>query len=144
MIGGELLTGVCDYSDFYPGQKEPLARIYVPFRPQGASIRFAGLVDTGGHFCILSPEVVDLIGEALGDHGEKTSLLTAQGRLSGRLYRHRVELLAKKGENLDVEATVLVSPDWRGPSILGYTGFLERIRFAVDPRTNRFHFGSLD
>ncbi len=144
MIGDELLTGVCDYSDFYPGRREPLARIYVPFRPQGTVIRFAGLVDTGGHFCILSPEVVELIGDVFRGNGESTRLLTAQGRLSGRLYRHRIELLAKKGENLDVEATVLVSPDWSGPSILGYTGFLERIRFAVDPRTNRFYFGSLD
>ena len=143
MIGDGLLTGVSDYSDFYPGRNEPLARIYVPFRPQGLGVRFAGLMDTGGHFCILSPEVVDLIGDVLSG-GETTSLLTAQGRLSGRLYRHRIELLAEKGENLDLEATVLVSPDWRGPSILGYTGFLDRIRFAVDPRTNRFYFGSLD
>jgi hypothetical protein len=142
MIGDELLTGVCDYSDFYPGRKEPLARIYVPFRPHGAGIRFVGLVDTGGHFCILGPEVVDLIGDSLSG-GEATSLLTAQGRLSGRLYRHRIELLAEEGENLDLEATVLVSPDWRGPSVLGYTGFLDRMRFAIDPRANQFYFGSL-
>ncbi len=142
--GDEFLTGICDYSDFYPGRKEPLARIYVPFRAQGVDIRFLGLLDTGGHFCILSPEVVDLVGDVLSGSDEETSLLTAQGRLSGKLYRHRIELLAEEGENLDLEATVLVLSDWRGPSVLGYTGVLDRVRFAIDPRENRFYFGPPD
>ena len=43
----------------------------------------------------------------------------------------------------DAEATVLVSSDWQGPSIVGYTGMLDRIRFAVDPPANQFHFGPL-
>lgn len=143
MRHGELLTGACDYSDFYPGRKEPLARIYVPFRAQGAALRFMGLLDTGGHFFILNPQVIDLIAGSLSGGHDETSLLTAQGRLSGRLYRHRIELLAEEGDDLSLEATLLVSPDWQGPSVLGYTGVLDRIRFAVDPESNRFYFGPL-
>ncbi len=144
MTGDDFVTGGCDYSDFYRGRKEPLARIYVPFRPQGIAIRLVGLLDTGGHFCILSPDVVEMVGDVLGGSDEEASLLTSQGRLVGGLYRHGIELLAEEGENLELEATVFVSPDWRGPSVLGYTGVLDRVRFAVDPRANRFYFGSLD
>lgn len=135
------MTGVSRYSDFYPGRQEPLARIYVSFRPQDTRIRFVGLLDTGGHFCILSPEVVDLIGDTLGESDGETSLLTAQGRISGELFRYTIELLATRGDHLAVESTVLVSPQWRGPSVLGYTGFLDRIRFAIDPLENGFYFG---
>ena len=52
-------------------------------------------------------------------------------------------LHADEGESLDVEATVFQSPDWRGPSFLGYQGLLQRIRFAVDPETNLFYFGQI-
>ena len=141
--GDEFLTGVSRYSDFHPERREPLSRIYVSFRPQDARIRFVGLLDTGGHFCILSPEVVDLIGDTLGGSEGETSLLTAQGRISGKLFRHTIELLATRGDSLAVEATVLVSPQWRGPSVLGYTGFLDRMRFAIDPLENKFYFGSV-
>ncbi len=144
MTGEDFLTGACDYSDFHPGRKEPLARIYVPFRLQGVAIRWVGLLDTGGHFCILSPEVVEMVGDVLSGSDQEASLLTSQGRLVGGLYRHGIELLATDGENLELEATVFVSPGWSGPSILGYTGVLDRVRFAVDPRANRFYFGSLD
>jgi hypothetical protein len=136
-----ILTSYCDYSDFYPGQKEPLARIYVPFRVQGIDVRLVGLLDTGGHFCILSSAVASQIGAVLNDGEEETRLLTAQGLISGKLYRHTIELLAEEGDNLELEATIFVSPDWQRPSILGYTGFLDRMRFAVDPWENRFYFG---
>ena len=116
----------------------------MPFRLQGVAVRLMGLLDTGGHFCILSPEVVEMVGDVLSGSDEEVSLITSQGRLAGGLYRHSIELLAEDGENLDLDATVFVSPDWRGPSILGYTGVLDRVRFAVDPRENRFYFGSFD
>ncbi|MCP4657636.1 MAG: hypothetical protein GY856_19695 [bacterium] len=45
--------------------------------------------------------------------------MTARGRVRGELYRHGIKLIAKEGEDLGVEATVLVSRDWRGPSVIG-------------------------
>jgi hypothetical protein len=33
---------------------------------------------------------------------------------------------------------------WDLPNFLGLSGFLERIRFAVDPGSNLFYFGALD
>jgi hypothetical protein len=32
-----------------------------------------------------------------------------------------------------VDATVLLLPAWPGPMVLGVSGFLDRIRIAIDP-----------
>ncbi|MCP4590420.1 MAG: hypothetical protein GY842_06740 [bacterium] len=63
------------------------------------------------------------------------------GRYSGRLYLGAVKLTADKGKELDVDTTLFISPDWPGGNFVGYMGFLDRIRFAFDPRANMFHFG---
>ena len=138
---GTFARGVSEYADARPGMEEPLARIYIPFQPAGTDIWHLALVDTGGHFFIPSPEVLAAIRERLTDSFDRTSLMTARGRIHGELYRHQLALISITGEDLDVDATVFVSPEWDGPSVFGYTGMLERIRFAVDPATNLFYFG---
>jgi hypothetical protein len=54
-----------------------------------------------------------------------------------------ITIPADEGKSLDVEATAFVSPDWPWPNFIGYQGLLQRIRFAVDPETNLFYFGSI-
>jgi hypothetical protein len=49
---------------------------------------------------------------------------------------------------LDIEATVFipnlsVDEEWLYPNFIGLDGFLNRIRFAVDPASNLFFFGKL-
>ncbi len=57
-----------------------------------------------------------------------------------------VHIEAIEGESLDVE-TVAFIPNlppgevWPYPDFLGLDGFLNRIRFAVDPEHNLFYFG---
>ena len=87
--------------------------------------------------------MVDQIRDHLSERISAVDLRTAHGRLRGELFRHRITLIAEAGAPLDVESTVFVSPDWQGSTIFGYAGFLERIRFAVDPEANRFFFGPL-
>jgi hypothetical protein len=53
-------------------------------------------------------------------------------------------IVADEGESCEVEATLFVSRDWAYGNFVGYSGLLERIRFAVDPGTNDFYFGVLD
>ncbi len=139
---GTFAIGVSEYADTRPGIEEPLSRVYVPFQPEGTAIWQLALVDTGGHFFIPSPDVLASIRKDLTDSFDRTSLMTAQGRIHGELYRHHLVLIAAEGEDLDVDATVFVSSEWNGPSIFGYTGMLERIRFAVDPENNLFYFGA--
>jgi len=52
----------------------------------------------------------------------------------------------RQGQDLEIEATVFVptlppGETWRHPNFIGLSGFLERIRFAVDPEENAFYFG---
>ncbi len=138
---GIFATGYSEYADAMPGLEEPLSRIYVPVQPQGSDIWHLALVDTGGHFFIPGTDLLASMQGHLTDSFDSTSLVTAQGRLHGELYRHHLSLIAVEGEDLAVDATVFVAPDWTGPTVLGYTGMLERIRFAVDPENNRFYFG---
>jgi hypothetical protein len=45
-----------------------------------------------------------------------------------------IHLLADLGgTDIKVESTVLVTGDWSGPTVLGFHGFLEKLRFALDP-----------
>ena len=79
----------------------------------------------------------------LSDALDSLTLRTAHGPVRGALYRHRIEFLAEEGPNLDIEATLFISPEWHAPCFLGYSGVLERIRFAIHPQTNRFLFAPL-
>jgi len=115
----------------------------VRFRPHGTDTSFLALLDTGGHFCILSREVAKSIRGQLDDPFDSTELRTARGLIQGELHRHTIELIGESGQALDVQATVFVSPDWIGTSFLGYSGVLERVRFCIDPGSNSFYFGSL-
>jgi hypothetical protein len=71
-------------------------------------------------------------------------LSTRLGLYDGRLYRGSLTLLAQEGESLDLEVTFFLSAQWRGSNFLGYEGAMERARFAVDPRANRFYFGEIE
>lgn len=136
-------SGASSYLDAHPGIRDAQARIYVKFRPEGvdSQISFLALLDTGGHFCILSQDVVDLIEHRLTDRIQEVSLQTARGMFRGDLYHHRVSLIAERGETLRVETNLLVIPNWPAPCFLGYSGFLDRLCFAVDSHSNRFYFG---
>jgi len=134
-------VGASRYWDAYPGIRESQPRIYVKFRPYGTELPFLALLDTGGHFCFLNRDVAALIRDQLTDRLREFVLRTAYGPIHGDLYLHTIELVAEEGESLEITSTVFVSPEWRGPSFLGYSGALEHLRFAIDPRKNRFYFG---
>ena len=42
-----------------------------------------------------------------------------------------------------MDATWFVAPDWPGPSVIGWRGCLERMRFALDPGEEAFYFSEL-
>lgn len=140
--GESFATGSAEYLDARPGIREPLPRIYVKVQPEGCEISFLALLDTGGHYLILSPDVFEEIGDRLVEKVGQAELQTAVGSVRGDLFLHRVTLVAGRGEPLDFEVTVFVSPDWPGPCFLGYVGALDRVCFAVHPGNNRWYFGA--
>ncbi len=133
-----------EYSDGYPGLDEPLPRVYVKFQPSGTDTYHLALLDTGGHFCILSEEVAATVREKLIQGLGEVRLLTSQGRIRGELFKHDIELVADEGQNLVIEATVFVSSDWKRPSVLGYAGVVDRAQIALAPQNNGFYFGPLE
>ena len=105
------------------------------------------LLDTGAEWSVIGGEVAEILEDELGFSTESFSISTRLGKISGSLYRIPISLLAEQnsGDDLTVESSVFVSDEWNGPIILGYRGFLERIRFALDPGVvpdeQTFYFG---
>jgi hypothetical protein len=134
-------TGTARYFDQDPGVEEgPHARIYVRFEPGQLGSTFLGLLDTGAPWCIFVPELAEALGFDV-EPADDERISTRYGIFEGRLVRIPVRLLADEGESVEIQATVFVSGAWPGPNFLGYNGLLERLRFAIDPSSNTFHFG---
>ena len=138
-----LYSGAATYYDVLPESRETKARIYAEYRPQGVGTSFLGLLDTGGHYCILSPEAREAAAARMTDFLGHERLRTAYGPIEGDLCILPIQLLADDGDHLGLEVVAFVAPDWHGPSFLGYTGVLDRLRFGIDPHLNRFFFGPL-
>jgi len=109
----------------------------------------SAFVDTGSPYFLCDPEVASTLGLSPEDALGSETIRFRKERLNGKIHRFPVIFLAEAGENLPVEATMFV-PDltndqvWGDfPSIIGLSGCLERLRFAVDPSNDRFYFGAL-
>ena len=75
--------------------------------------------------------------------GEPATISSRAGTVKGKLVRATTILVADDGESVEVDSTVFVSGDWPEGNFIGYSGLLERIRFAIDPGSNSFVFGAL-
>ena len=104
------------------------------------------VVDTGAPYSILDPLIAKQIGFSPEMTLERTAVTVRGVKLRGSLIRLSTTLQAEVGENLTIDSTTFI-PDseeqWNQfPSFIGQAGFLERIRFAIDPNTNTFYFGA--
>ncbi|MEO5729649.1 MAG: hypothetical protein ABI134_13625 [Byssovorax sp.] len=91
------------------------------------------LLDTGAHWSIVGGEMAQLLEDEAGESIEIAAMATRLGIIRGRLHRLIVTLAADEGDDLDVPTTLLLAPSWSGPPVLGYRGFLDRVRFGLDP-----------
>jgi hypothetical protein len=138
-------SGMAHYADHYPGQYDT-ARIVVLISIGGLPPMEA-VVDTGAPWCILDPNVAELLEDLEHVAGAQSQhLQTHWGLLEGHLHRVTVSLLADEGNSLEFETTVLIpilppEATWDQPNFVGLNNFLSRIRFAVDPNENAFYFG---
>ena len=104
---------------------------------------FWALLDTGAHFCLLNETVVGFLKDHLSEGLGPFAVRTAYGPVEGQLYRYSITLLADVGKSVDIEATILVPPAWRGPCFLGYAGALDHVHFGIHPRRNQVSFSAL-
>lgn len=137
--------GQAPYIDIDPDHTANKQAIYVEvILPINAGVRVYAMVDTGSPFCIFDTELVAALGLASSD-GEEIPLITPRGHFTGTIQRLTIRLKATQGTSLDIDASIYVpDEDWRFGNFLGYTGFLERFRFAIDPSSYTFYFGKYD
>jgi len=130
-------TGRTRYLD---GPSENDSKVFIEVKLGTLDAPLLAMVDTGAAFCILESEIAVELGLSF-DPEDYIRLLTPRGSFKGTLRRTNILVIAQEGVSLDIEATVFVTEDWSHGNFLGYAGFLQRFRFAVDPYTNYFHFG---
>ena len=129
--GTPFTTGVTEYFDTDSSQKtsnEP--RIYIRMELFGSEV--LAMVDTAAPWCILQPALGEMIRPYVAELPGDRKLSTRLGWFAGRLSRGPVTLVADDGEELEVEVTFFLSPDWPGGNFVGYQGFLDHLRFATD------------
>ena len=138
--------GNCTYQ-YRPAAEQAITpRIIVPIKIEGVETQ--AILDTGGVYLICDPQIAELLDlDPAG--GLETDRLNFRGtRIGGALFRLSLTLLAQEGQSLELEVTAFVPrlepyQLWDLPSFMGLMGCLERLRFAVDPATDTFHFGSI-
>ncbi len=138
--GPEFSTGMSSYLDADPRHPSETSRIHVKVEFDGESV--LALLDTGAAWSVLNAELAQELGLFERD-GESTTISSRAGKIKGKLVRARTTLVADEGESIEFDSTVFVSRDWPEGNFIGYSGLLERIRFAIDPGSNSFVFGAL-
>lgn len=97
------------------------------------------LIDTGAQWSVVGGELAEQARSEGIDEEIEVVLSSRLGRIHGRLHRWTITVIADEGEDVAVPSTVLVASQWSGPPVLGYRGFLERIRIGFDPGTELGH-----
>jgi hypothetical protein len=136
--GNSFASGCAAFADTDLTESSPKIYVRVSFENLPAPV--LAQLDTGAAWSVLNVEIARRTG-VLDAEGEPLALSARTGKVLGKLVRVLVSLVADAGESLELDATFFVSPNWRHGTFLGYSGLLERIRFAVDPYQNLFYFG---
>ena len=139
--GEDFASGVSTYFDEDPSSESNQTSIHVNVVLKGdIEIPIFARLDPATPWVVLNSEINEQIGLRAGS--PEIELQTAAGFMKGCLERFPIRLEAEQGDSLEIEATLFVCDDWQRENFLGYSGFLERIRFAVDPIGKKFYFGS--
>lgn len=108
--------------------------IAVPCRVGGVPDDHLALLDTAAQWSLLGGDLAKLVRPLVEAPGDPFSMHTRLGSIHGELVRIPITLVADKGKDLVIDATLLLAEAWSGPPVvLGYRGLLERIRFGIDP-----------
>lgn len=143
-------TGSTKYADYYPGseQQNRIVLSVAPAEKKGIAANM--ILDTGSPWCIADPVLLRKWGILDFDieYVPTARLHIRDENRVGHLIRATIMLQATFGDDLIVDTTFFVpilgdGESWNYPNFLGLSGFLDRIRFAVDPSENVFYFGTL-
>jgi hypothetical protein len=141
--------GSCSYEYRPATVREDAPRIMIQVQVQGRDT--IAMVDTGGLYLLCSPELAELLDLDNAPVVEKDVRLAIPryGKVTGSLCLTSLALLAEEGSGLELEVTAFVPQHWvsldqdQPLAIMGLWRCLEKIRFAVDPSSDTFYFGTL-
>jgi hypothetical protein len=145
LFASHFATGVLRYKDYYPDEEND-ARIVLPVRVAG-HIAAHAIMDSGAPWCVFNPSLARMAVPSSEFRYPATHRLLIRGIWYwGLLFRIGLTLKAEEGEDFEVDATVFVASlrpneSWPHPNFIGLDGFLNRIRYAIDPAENAFYFG---
>jgi hypothetical protein len=100
------------------------------------------LLDTASKWSFCRKEVADALGVNESDGLENIQMSTRLGLIDGFLAKVGISLVSEFGEDLILEPTFFISPEWNGPNVLGWKTCIESIRLAIDPSRNMLFFGT--
>lgn len=132
--GNNLVGWSTGYAEF--GPKEFLfhkVMVCVTCQVENFKRRDPAFLDTGSEFPIIGGELARRLKNRPIER-ERVKVHTWLGDIVGDIVRLTITLIADEGEDLPIESSVLLTEDWDEPEIvLGYDGFLNRVRVALDP-----------
>jgi len=108
------------------------------------SEKYYALFDTGAEWAVIPQSIVDSNPDCFHSLDISKKLSSRFGTNDGVLHQCYLRILVDFGEDIVVDATVLVIPDWKGPVVLGFKSLLNKIRWACDPtidQQGRLYFG---
>lgn len=120
----------------------PTPKIFVKILAGEIPVPLLAQVDTGAAWSVLDVELAEALG-FFRQPGPDVAISARSGVFRGQLVRCSLTLVADQGASFEVDSTLFSCREWRFGNFLGYSGFLERIRFAIDPFNNDFYFGGL-
>ena len=139
--GQPFTTGLCKYYDGIEADESGDSKLFIAVKLGTLETPILAMVDTGAPFCIFEPEILAELGYSF-EVDRAIRLSTRRGPKLGSPDRIPITFIANEGKSLEVESTVFVTVDWKG-NFIGFMGCLQRLRFAIDPSANSFHFGEM-
>jgi hypothetical protein len=100
------------------------------------------LFDPACEYCVISQALARAAGWQFSLDLPAQGISTRLGHFDGVIDRMALTFVGVDDEELPVDATWMIIADWPGPTVLGWRGCLERMRFAVDPLDNWFYFAA--
>lgn len=140
-------TRVTQYAFRPATERETIGRILLDITIN--DVRTTGALDTGGVYLVCAPPIASKLSLDLQTADAKDLVLLIRGnRIAGSLHRVRVAIQSPQSSGILFEPLAFVPDDdepWPVgvPCILGMHGCLERLRFAIDPEHDEFHFDPL-
>ena len=98
----------------------------IPCCIPGIASEMDALLDTGSPYCIMRRDVAEELKLDLHD-APTWAFWHGDTRYEGPSHRHTALIPAVRGQDLILDVAWVVPPDWDGPIVLGWYGFLQSI-----------------